>query len=656
VTSDLVLFSEDGQVLSTLDGFTCRSAPRDTLLRQEEAAVGNWLYVPSWHRSEQPVAPRPPAADAFWLVFSPHATPADGLTLVERMRRHGARAICVRTGPAYERISADEYRLDPDDRAGYARLIKEVFAENASCQGIVHAWSLDATPIEQTTTQSLEADQHPGCLSALYLVQALARTGVQPLPHLWLLTSGAQAVEEDRGGVAVGQAPLWGLGKVLALEHPDLGCTCIDTSPTSDASEQEALLRELWSCRSEDQIVLRGAHRYVARLLHGARVPTVRTEDPVIRPDGSYLITGGLGGLGLLAAELLVARGARHLVLIGRSPASAAAEQAIVNLEDAGAQIITAQVDVTHDAALAQLVAHFGPQWPPLRGVLHTAGALADSIVLQQNAALFQRAMAPKMRGAWNLHVLTAAQPLDFFVCYSSGTSLLGNTGQASYAAANAFLDALAHHRRQRGLCAMTINWGAFSEVGMAASIKGLAQRLAERGMQSMTPEEGQRALWHLLRRPRTQVGVMKLDIQKLAQHYPSLSSSAHISELLKGHPTTLRSEPAALAPLWERLRAASAEERQALLEQRLRHRVGHVLHIAVTAVDAQQLLPRLGLDSLMAAELSNQLDADFRVLVPVTFLLEEASIASLVAYLLERLIDEPTEQAEREAIEEGVV
>ena len=189
----------------------------------------------------------------------------------------------------------------------------------------------------------------------------------------------------------------------------------------------------------------------------------------MLRSDGTYLITGGLGGLGLLVAQWMVQQGARHLVLLGRGDATSLTREAISALEEAGARVVVARADVAQEEHVAGALVKIHDSIPPLRGIIHAAGVLDDGLLLNQNQERLAAVMAPKVQGAWNLHKLTLSAPLDFFVLFSSLASVLGSPGQGSYAAANSFLDALAHQRRALGLPSLTINWGPWDAVGMVA-------------------------------------------------------------------------------------------------------------------------------------------------------------------------------------------
>ncbi|MBK7661306.1 MAG: SDR family NAD(P)-dependent oxidoreductase, partial [Betaproteobacteria bacterium] len=243
------------------------------------------------------------------------------------------------------------------------------------------------------------------------------------------------------------------------------------------------------------------AFRCMAQGHHVGKIVITQAVAPVIRGDASYLVTGGLGGLGLAAAEWLAAEGARHLVLLGRSAPQAEAHAVLDRLRAQGVQVEPAQADVADAGQLARVLGDLAARLPPLRGVIHAAGRVDDGTLAELEPSRFATVLAPKVRGAWNLHRQTAGLPLDFFVLFSAGAALLGAPGQGNYAAANSFMDGLAHLRAVRGLPALSVNWGSWSGTGMAAKVdEQHRRRWAAMGLRMIEPVEGVRMLGAMLR------------------------------------------------------------------------------------------------------------------------------------------------------------
>jgi acyl transferase domain-containing protein len=390
------------------------------------------------------------------------------------------------------------------------------------------------------------------------------------------------------------------------------------------------------------------AFRTMAQAQHIGKI-VVRLEDPeawVIPPqekpaachaDATYLITGGLGGLGLKVAQWMVQQGARHLVLMGRSAPSPAAESVLHELRQAEAQVVIAQADVSQAEEVARVMSRIEETLPPLKGVVHAAGTLDDGVLLQLTRERFQSVMAPKINGAWNLHISTLNKHLDFLVLFSSAASLLGSPGQGNYAAANAFLDALAHHRRAQGLPALSINWGAWAEVGLAAAQSNRGERLAGRGVGSLTPQQGLEALGRLIGQDCAQVGVMELNLRQWRQFFPR-AASAPLLAVLAGEQETAGTATRSDNPVRQALLAADPKQRHSLLEGHLRQQLAHVLRLAPTRIDPNTPLGSFGLDSLMALELRNRLEASLGIPLSATLIWSYPTLAALTDHLARQM------------------
>jgi myxalamid-type polyketide synthase MxaE and MxaD len=644
---DIRLLDEDGGMVAELLGVCLQRLEAGVTIQND---IDDWLYEFQWEpkaRSEQRQTlelPRP-ASSGSWLIFADSG--GVGEALASLLKERGERCVLISPSEVYQCLDGEGFRIRPERPEDIRELLEKALgADQPVLRGVVHLWSLDALPPEETTVDSLEIAQTLGCVSVLHLVQALARTGWTEYPRLWLVTQGAQPVGRE-SEVAVGQSPVWGLGRVVALEHPELRCVRVNLDPAGGPAEIQTLFEELWSEEREDQIALRGKERFVLRLVRHpkAMAPLADGETPpssdparTVRSDGTYLITGGLGGLGLQAAQWLVGQGARHLVLMGRRGASEAENEALDAMRAAGAQVAVAQADVAEEEQVARVLDEIDHSMPSLRGVIHAAGILDDGILLQLDRERFDSVMAPKVKGAWNLHSLSLGDALDFFVLFSSAASLLGSPGQGNYSAANAFLDALAHYRRARGLPALSINWGPWAEVGLAAR-HHMDEQLALRGIESIRPEQGVEALGRLLCQEAAQMGVIPLNPWQWSQLYPEVAEWPLLSHLVREEadirlPVDRSRRAGGLT--YDALFAAEPEERRRLLEPYLQEQVAAVLGISASKLNMQQPLGDLGLNSLMAVELQNQIKADLRVFVSMADLSENPSIAQIATQILE--------------------
>jgi acyl transferase domain-containing protein len=503
--------------------------------------------------------------------------------------------------------------------------------------GIVYLGALDCVLPDSSTGTAVQEAAIASCSGALHLIHAVAaRTAITP-PRLWLVTRGAQQLGAGAPVSAPAQAALWGLASVIGLEHPDWSCIRVDLDP-AEADPVPALIADLKNDGPEDRVAWRSGKRYVAR--YTAKKPSPTPTPSAMRPDGTYLITGGLGALGLRVAAWLVENGARHLLLLGRSAPKQAAIDAIRELESAGARVMVAAGDVARESDVARVLAAAGESMPALRGVVHTAGVLDDGVLLHQDATRLANAMAPKVAGAWHLHQLTQEQPLDFFVLFSSIVALAGTAGQGNYAAANAFLDALAHLRRSQGLPALSINWGAWA-AGMASELSTRDQRrYTDVGVILIPPELGIKTMASLIAQDAAQVSVLPIDWAKFLRQFQDSGEPPFYSELSR-RSAAARSSRTGTRPsqLLQQLKEARPNRRRQVLAEFVRDEVTAILALdASQPFDSEQPLSEVGVDSLMAVEIRNALGRPIGQTLPVTLLYDYPTVNALTDYLAGKL------------------
>ena len=650
--ADLQLLSADGHLVALLEGFHLKLTSRERVLAAGAPAFADWLYETDWLPGE--LQPQQSSAHGLpeagktridergrelWLVLAP-ASSALADALRREIEQSGDLATLVYPGKTYEWRPDGTAWIDPTDPTQVRRLLDDVAAKKKGrLAKIVHLWGTCPEAAADFEAGSPDKAGMLGWGAALHLVQAVMDTSDRRPPEMWLVTQRAQGINErdDLSGIA--QAPLIGFAKVVNLECPDLRCVCVDIDSGQDERAALRLFEEIRSNSAEDQVAFRGEQRYVTRLAHhsGAGKPSRLP----IGPDATYLITGGQRGLGLQTAKWLVARGARSLVLLSRSDNSAEISRDLAEMRRAGADVSPVVCDVSNASQVTQVLAEIELHRSPLRGIVHAAGVLDDATLAQQSVERFHRVLAPKMLGAWHLHRMTRHQPLDFFVLYSSMASLLGAAGQANYAAANAFLDGLARHRRSLGLPGLSINWTGWSEIGMAARHQ-MGQRIVTQGLGTIAPKQGMEILEYLLSRSSAQVGVAPIDWSILGQRSGAGRSSPFFSNFRDRQPA----QPARdqrLPKLNAAFDTATSEERLAVVAAHLCAEIAAVLRLGPEDVDMQQPLNRIGLDSSMAVELRNRLRFQLGLDVPMVSFMQGTSIAQLAADLSVRLAANPS-------------
>lgn len=632
--------SSNAPAISQPDSLLTPPAPNSTLDRA--------LYTTRWEAVERPTTAAP-GVPRSWLILT-DATGV-GINLAAALRSKGDRCVLAHVGAEYQELSEEVYILDPKQPHHFENLLNTAFGlDHAPLQGVIHLWSQDQHPQEEADLKAIAQSQTVGCGSILNLVKAIVTTKRSHPPRLWIVTRGTQQVVDTTEPVNFCQAALWGLGRVIALEHRELACTRLDLAPTPEQNEICWLVQVLNAQDAEDQIALRQKQSYVLRL-----VPQESTvgSSPFgvaanVKADGTYLITGGLGTLGLKVAQRLIRSGAKHLLLLGRSQPSEVAQATIQSWKQQGIQVLAHSVDVSNIAALSQVLQEVKSVCPPLRGIIHAAGVLDDRLLHHQTWSSFEKVMEPKVLGAWNLHQLTRTLPIDFFVCFSSIAALLGSPSQANYAAANAFLDGLMRYRHSLGLTGLSINWGAWSDGGMATD-SAIAQRLVAQGIQLIEPEQGLDCLDYLLALSQSvaeqtdaslkefaQIGVMPIQWEQFQRQLPVGVQIPLLAHVVKNRSTV------SIAPsvTWrQQLQGLSKQERQLTLIRDLQRQIAQVLQLP----NPDQIAPRqrffdLGLDSLVAVELKYKLEQNLGRSLPTTLLFDYPTLEALVNYLMEEL------------------
>ncbi len=442
-------------------------------------------------------------------------------------------------------------------------------------------------------------------------------------PRVWLVTGHGLAVQDGESGEpAIGA--LRGLVRVLAYEHPDLRFTLVDLETGSDVVATMNL--ELASSDSDDVVAWRGGRRYAERLSRATL--GARQRDPVVRQGGAYIITGGLGGLGMVVAGWLIKSGAGRVVLNGRSGPKDGQHELLAELRGR-AEVVVVPGDIASPGVAEQLVAAAEAADHQLCGIVHAAAVLDDSLLMAMDSESLTRIWSPKAAGALRLHQATASRALDWWVVFSSMASLLGSPGQAAYACASAWVDAFVSWRTASGLPAAAINWGPWSEVGLARALTGTV-------LDPITPTEGVEALESVLAADRTRTGIARLRADRILAAFPEIRRLGYFAQLVEEF--NLADDAGDWAGPDE-LRDLDPAEIRRVVADRLRLRVAAVMgHADQSGVDPAVPLVELGLDSLMAVRIRNIARGDFGVEPPVALLLEGASLRDISTNLLGQL------------------
>ncbi|MFJ9847183.1 SDR family NAD(P)-dependent oxidoreductase [Kitasatospora sp. NPDC101155] len=582
----------------------------------------DWRYRVAWQSLTQPTT-----ADRTgkWLVALPARVAGEEAvaTLLEALAAAGREVLPL----VLDAVDPEQVRQQAAGAVGVLSLLTWDEQPDADHPSVPHGYALTVS-----------------------LIQALGGVEVP----LWCVTRDAVRVADSDLLGNPGQALVWGLGRVLGLEHPERWGGVVDLPAALDPRTAELFARTLGSTGDEDQWAVRPAGVFVRRMVRA----NPYAEQPDWRPSGTVLVTGGTGALGAKVARWLAGNGAEHLVLTSRrgERAEGAAELA-AEIAELGARVTIAACDVADREALSALLAGLPGE---LTTVVHAAGVLDDGLIESLTADQLERALSAKMTAAHNLHELTRDRELSAFVLFSSAGATAGAPGQGNYAPGNAYLDALAQHRQALGLPATSVAWGAWDGSGMATgAVKDLLRR---HGVPAIDPELALTVLQQALNEARPMVLVADIEWPRYHVAFTAVRPSPmfdEIPEVRQLRAAEPQESVASGSALQQQLAALSEPEREQLLLDLVRAHSALVLgHSAPDAVAADRAFRELGLDSVTAVELRNRLNTATGLRLPATLVFDFPTPTALAGYLRGELgggAAAPVEQAQLQASGEPV-
>ncbi|WP_435243988.1 SDR family NAD(P)-dependent oxidoreductase, partial [Streptomyces cucumeris] len=578
---------------------------------REQSVIDSWRYRTTW--KHLPELSAPPALSGPWLLIVPGGETDHPVVrmVTQALVSHGAT-------PLLNTVEAD--RADRDTIAHAL----DAAASGVDVSGVLSLLALDQEP--HPDFPSVPA----GLAATTALLQALNDTGIDA--PLWCLTQGAVAATPGEPLPHPLQSQTWGLGRTAALEHPRSWGGLIDVPTVIDHHTARRLATLLVPGQPEDQVAIRGTGCFARRLVRATAPATAPTT---WQPSGTTLITGGTGGLGAQIARWLAHHGAPRLHLISRSgPDAPGANQLTQELTTLGTHVTITACDAADHNALRELL-HTIPAEHPLTTVIHTAGTSDTELLADLGPDRLHHVLRSKALAATHLHELTADLDLSAFVLFSSGAAAWGGSRQGAYAAANTYLDALAEHRRARGLPATSLAWGPWSDAGMAADETARAF-YSRRGLSPLSPDLALASLRHALNHRDTTVTIADIDWATFPATFTAQRPSPLLSELIPAPtgPADHR-DGATASPLLQQLGSSTPAEGHQLLLHRIRSLAATILgHAGPDAIPPAQPFQELGFDSLTAVELRNQLTATTGVELPPTLVFDHPTPDALAVYL----------------------
>jgi polyketide synthase PksN len=585
-TGNLTICSQEGQVLATLQGIHFRKTTERSLKQMVSHETGIDDYFYEWNWQEHLIEPTSPTVNpGHWLIVGDNPT---ALALSSLIETKGGSSRCIAT----DKI--------PSSQDEFIKLLQE-----EDFVGVLHAAS--ALYLDLLNRETLHQSQKIGPESYLHLCQAVVKIQEKISLPIFLISSDDPVY-----------GTLSGLFKSIVDEHPDLK---LKYCKLDKKTEPSLVIETLFANDNETLFQLKDNKCYVPRFSKMPHEPELQIASK-ISSDATYLITGGLGGLGLGLAKWLMERNAGKIILIGRRECDEQAKKALAQLDSSGQHVFYEKVDVSDERVMERFLGGLQTEGQPLKGVFHLAGVLHDGTLMEQSWEQFSEVYAPKVFGSLNLHRYT--KDLDLFVMFSSIASVLGSPGQSNYASANSFLDALCEYRVQHGLPGLCVSWGPWSDVGMA---KALTSRLAKDGVLALSPVDGLRALEVALQSGKPTITIAHFNWNNYLNHLiePPVWLEKFATQKLSKE------------SLLSKLALVPSGERLSILKKYISDAVRAVLGLAAhQLIDEKKGFFDMGMDSLMAVELKNRLQVGIGKsgALSATAAFDHSSLSKMTEYL----------------------
>ncbi len=637
VEADILIANEDGSEILKISGIKAKVIDTE-LINSEQDKLKNWIHTVNWNKKKCPDNVIN-ASTQNWILMGD----VYGLStiLLDKMAAVGINFIHVTPGQSFERKSALYYTIDYSSASDYQRLLALVYEDYASITGVLHMGAIYYPSKEvMLTAEEIEKEQTYGSLSVLNLLQQLENLKLMEVPNLAIVTNGIETIGEDSHPAEIVHAAISGLARVAANELAHYKVKRMDLSFHPMMDEIDQLLNNLTNYNGNDrEIALRGSSYYTPELSVSQGAANTMHEAAAFSADGTYLISG-YRGLAFSYIEWMISKGARNFALLSRSgKASESVTNKISVYEKQGCIFNTIKADIADYNAVENALHIIEGVMPKLRGVVHAAGVIEAGSITDISEKDFMDTLSPKMKGAWNLHLLTKDLPLDCFVLFSSASALIGLSGQASYVAANSFLDVLAHNRKQSGLTALSINWGVIRDVGMVADNKHLEKYADAEGFESVISQDALEVLDSVYNSGLAQLGILKLNAGKMALYYSALANSDYFKPLLRGNNNENSDKKENFIEAYLRLTHAEAEE-EALITL-ITQLVAKIVKSPSAKIKSSMTFKGLGIDSLMAIQVRNLIEKSLHIKLSVALFWNYPSIKEYAGFLRNKLSED---------------
>jgi acyl transferase domain-containing protein/acyl carrier protein len=611
---------------------------------QQEKISEDWLYKVNWEKrsldnnktEKQKLIKELPV-----IIFSDDEGVASQIK--EELLSEGQAVCDIQKLPEGEeklQINDEQltYSISLENKSHYNDIIQHILKKYRGISKIIYCWGIEKDQdLSQYSGDKLHVSQMNTSMSLIYLLQVLNNVDLEDKPEIAVVSNGIHSINNPTN-INIEKSTLWGVSKVLANEIPEYNCKRFDLSFYPSKEETKNLCKELFvKDNSETEILIRNNQRYVSRLT------TVEKNEIELKQlsfisDASYIITG-FKGLAMVFIEWMFERGARNFMLTSRSgKAPEEIMERIKNLKEKGANIKIKQADVNNFDELKEVFEQVDDQMPKLKGVIHAAGLYEGRQLTEMSYENYDRITSPKVKGAWNLHLLTKSKELDWFIMFSSASALIGNIGLAHYVAGNTFMDMLAHYRQMINLPAMSVNWGAMKDAGMLTRDTNINNFTGGDEFELTKMKDAINVFEKISESNHKQIGIFRINIDKVTKYFSTLSQTNYLSELVN-ESNDSQTDSDGNSFLENLLLSKDSDSAKVkLIEELLIEKVARVINSSTSKINRTMTFKGLGIDSLMAVQLKNQINKDLATKVSVTTLWAYPTIKEYSKYLMDTI------------------
>lgn len=636
--SEIKLYGSDGTCIADFNGFVVNVLEGSTK-KPNLQSIDSWLYEFDWVEKER-VPHEAKKEEGSWIILQDQK--GIGAQFRTMLEQRGEKCVSIALG---DQVSEDMTKDSLFIRASVEEDMSsaiEAIAKKGTIKGLVQFFNLDFVNNAEIDREQICSVSEKSVYTTIHAIKALVQQEVKKT-KMYFVTSGAQILDSKEEGQIL-QRPVWGLARLIRnQENNGYWGGVVDLQPGKEKESLEQFLLDVLEGDSEDQLAYRDGKRYVGRLQN---IETLTKPFPVrLSSEGFYMVTGAFGEIGKLATKWLVEKGAKKVLLVGRSTVPAREQwndsnldertveriEFVKDIEREGVTVLTASLDMSNEDAINEYFHANVEIKQQIKGIISAAGIVKDMLMTEMPKEVFDSVYNTKTIGNWTLHKQFEHQDLEFFVMFSSVTTMLAATGQVNYISANAFLDALADYRRKKGQTALSIAWGPW-DIGMIRQLN-LQETYIRKGMIPITAIKGISTLERIIKQNISYALVLEADWVKVTDSIPR--NPIPYLDHLKGETGEKESENLSDEELLELFyeqykNAEEGEAKQKVVADKVIQLVSKVLHMAADKIEIESSLSELGIDSMMTTELKNRIELNTGAVIKVVDLLNNESIEQL--------------------------